>query len=36
METFFIADTHFNHDREYIYKVRGFNSVQDMNSSYRQ
>ena len=33
MENFFIADTHFNHDREYIYKVRGFDSVQDMNNA---
>ena len=33
METFFIADTHFNHDREFIYRVRGFNNIQDMNNT---
>ena len=25
------SDTHFCHDREFIWKVRGFNSVQEMN-----
>lgn len=33
METFFIADTHFNHDREFIYRVRGFNNIQEMNTA---
>lgn len=28
---FLTSDTHFGHDREFIWKVRGFNSVQEMN-----
>jgi calcineurin-like phosphoesterase family protein len=27
------SDLHFNHDRDFIYKPRGFNSVQDMNEA---
>lgn len=27
------SDTHFNHNREFIYKARGFDSVQDMNEA---
>lgn len=30
---YFIADPHFNHDREFIYKPRGFNSVEEMNEA---
>lgn len=28
---FLTSDTHFGHDREFIWKVRGFNSVEEMN-----
>lgn len=31
MEIFFTSDTHFAHDREFIWKSRGFNSVQEMD-----
>lgn len=27
------SDLHFNHDKEFIWKARGFNSVQEMNSA---
>ena len=27
------SDTHFGHDREFIWKVRGFNSVKEMNET---
>lgn len=27
-----ISDTHFNHDKEFIWKARGFNSVWEMNN----
>ena len=27
------SDLHFNHDREFIYKPRGFNSVEEMNNT---
>lgn len=30
---FLTSDLHFNHDREFVWKVRGFNSVQEMNES---
>jgi len=30
---FVSSDYHFNHDREFIWKVRGFNSVEEMNES---
>lgn len=28
---YFTSDTHFGHDREFIWKARGFNSVEEMN-----
>ena len=28
---FFTSDLHFNHDKEFVYKARGFDSVEDMN-----
>lgn len=31
---FVTSDLHFGHDREFIWKVRGFNSVQEMNEEY--
>lgn len=30
-QIFLSSDYHFNHDREFIYKTRGYNSVQEMN-----
>ncbi len=30
---FLTSDTHFGHDREFIWKVRGFNSVEEMNET---
>ena len=30
---FMSSDLHFNHDREFIWKVRGFNSVEEMNET---
>lgn len=30
---YFIADPHLNHDRDFIYKPRGFNSVEEMNEA---
>lgn len=30
---FVTSDWHFNHDREFVYKPRGFNSVQEMNEA---
>ena len=27
----FTSDLHFNHDKEFVWKERGFNSVQEMN-----
>lgn len=30
---FVTSDWHFNHNREFIYKPRGFNSVQEMNEA---
>lgn len=32
-QIWFTSDTHFNHDKEFIWKDRGFNSVQEMNES---
>lgn len=32
-EVFFTADLHLNHNKEFIYKARGFNSVEEMNFS---
>lgn len=28
---YFTSDLHFNHDREFIYKPRGFSSIEEMN-----
>ena len=30
---YFTSDWHFNHDREFIYKPRGFDCVEDMNEA---
>lgn len=30
---FLTSDTHFGHDREFVWKVRGFNSVKEMNET---
>ena len=30
---YFTADWHFNHDREFVYKPRGFDCVEDMNEA---
>ena len=30
---FVTSDTHFGHDREFVWKVRGFNSVEEMNAA---
>lgn len=27
------SDTHFNHDKDFIWKPRGFQNVQDMNEA---
>lgn len=29
---YFTADLHFGHNKEFIYKKRGFNSVDEMNN----
>ena len=29
----FISDTHLNHNKEFVWKVRGFDSVSDMNNA---
>ena len=29
---YFTSDTHFNHDKEFCWKARGFNSVEEMNN----
>ena len=31
---FVTSDLHFGHDREFVWKVRGFNSVMEMNEEY--
>lgn len=28
-----ISDTHFNHNKEFIWKARGFNSIEEMNNT---
>lgn len=33
MAIFFSSDYHFNHQKEFIYKPRGFNSIYDMNEA---
>ena len=30
---FFTSDTHFNHDREFVYSSRGFKTIQEMNGT---
>ncbi len=30
---YFISDTHFNHDREFVYGPRGFKSIDEMNEA---
>ena len=30
---YFTSDLHFNHDKEFIYKNRGFNTIDEMNST---
>ena len=30
---YFTSDLHFNHDREFIYKPRGFNAIYEMNDA---
>lgn len=30
---YFISDTHFQHDRSFIYQSRGFNSIEEMNNT---
>ena len=30
---YFTSDSHFGHDREFIFKERGFNSVEEMNAA---
>ena len=32
-KTWLVSDWHFNHDREFIWKVRGFENVQEMNEA---
>ena len=31
---FLTSDPHYNHDREFIWKARGFNSIDEMNEAY--
>lgn len=31
---FFTSDTHFNHDREFVYSPRGFKTIQEMNGTF--
>ena len=33
MSIFLTSDCHFNHDREFIWRARGFDSVQEMNET---
>lgn len=28
---YLISDTHFNHNKDFVYKARGFNSIEEMN-----
>lgn len=32
-ETFFTSDTHFYHNKEFLYKPRGFDSIEEMNEA---
>lgn len=34
MAIFATSDMHFGHDREFVWKVRGFKSIQEMNDAY--
>lgn len=31
--TYFTSDTHFGHNKEFVFKERGFNSVEEMNAA---
>ena len=33
MAIFLTSDLHFNHDREFVWKARGFNSIEEMNEN---
>ena len=33
MTIWFTSDLHFNHDKEFLYKPRGFHNVIEMNES---
>ena len=33
---FVTSDLHFGHDREFVWKVRGFNSINEMNEAYAE
>ena len=33
-KVFLTSDLHFGHDREFIWKARGFNSIEEMNETY--
>lgn len=33
-KVFLTSDLHFGHDREFIWKARGFNSIEEMNEAY--
>ena len=33
MKTFFISDTHFNHNKPFVYADRGFKTIEDMNEA---
>jgi calcineurin-like phosphoesterase family protein len=32
-KTFFISDTHFNHNKPFVYVARGFKTIEDMNEA---
>lgn len=34
--TYFTSDLHFGHNKEFIYKARGFSSIEEMNNFYVQ
>ena len=34
MAIFLTSDMHFGHDREFIWKARGYSSVEEMNEDY--
>lgn len=33
METWFCADTHFGHDKQFLYEPRGFTNIKEMNEA---